>query len=536
MMFTPPRFVVVDDNPDHLTAILDVFQALGTPCLGVVYDPERELESRHFQGVRALFLDLHLTDLAATTDERRHFAIIAGILEQNISPTGGPFILVVWSEHDDLIGELTDYLDESLDRLKPYVRPLAIVSLPKSRFINLDTGESNAGQAGVLHDAVEKAVSSKPQLAALVAWETDVQAAASATLSALVDLVPENLRNSTSFAENLGQLLTRLAREFVGQFHVAADPRAAITSALAPILADRIVNEKASDTSSRLWKKALTSSGWGTSKATEEKATPTCPVTGRPLKGRSTFSGHGTDAKAKSILNRLLGGEMNLAELIGLVHDVSAFQYALNSARRVGVTKVNRPSRFFPDDRRDSNETSGRINRMLHMAIPPSETIRSTDWGAVVEFPDVWCNDDEMRRRFGVTRGQLFGSEFKIGKNDRGLCRLRLVRIGAACDHAQNRSGPLTYLLGLEIPRDVQRKADNTGKVRVPASEWSSPTLLLEPGFGPFFLAVNARYSMSVARGDAEAWQSVYRFREQLLMHLISHATSYLARPGIVRF
>ena len=53
---------------------------------------------------------------------------------------------------------------------------------------------------------------------------------------------------------------------------------------------------------------------------------------------------------------------------------------------------------------------------------------------------------------------------------------------------------------------------------------------------GPFFLAVNARYSMSVARGDAEAWQSVYRFREQLLMHLISHATSYLARPGIVRF
>ena len=117
---------------------------------------------------------------------------------------------MVWSEHDDLIGELTDYLDESLDRLKPYVRPLAIVSLPKSRFINLDTGESNAGQAGVLHDAVEKAVSSKPQLAALVAWETDVQAAASATLSALVDLVPENLRNSTSFAENLGQLLTPL--------------------------------------------------------------------------------------------------------------------------------------------------------------------------------------------------------------------------------------------------------------------------------------------------------------------------------------
>ena len=62
MMFTPPRFVVVDDKPDHLTAILDVFQALGTPCQGIVYDPEHGLESRHFKGVRALFMDLHLTE------------------------------------------------------------------------------------------------------------------------------------------------------------------------------------------------------------------------------------------------------------------------------------------------------------------------------------------------------------------------------------------------------------------------------------------------------------------------------------------
>ena len=51
MMFTPPRFVVVDDKPEHLTAILNVFQSLGTPCLGVVYDPEYGLEDRSFEGV-----------------------------------------------------------------------------------------------------------------------------------------------------------------------------------------------------------------------------------------------------------------------------------------------------------------------------------------------------------------------------------------------------------------------------------------------------------------------------------------------------
>ena len=142
-MFTPPRFVVVDDSPEHLTAILNAFQTLGTPCLGVEYDPEHELERRHFKGVRALFVDLHLTDLAATTDERRHFAVIAGILQDNISPTGGPFILVVWTEHDDSVARLTRYLDESLDLELPHARPLAIVALPKTPFINLNTGEPN---------------------------------------------------------------------------------------------------------------------------------------------------------------------------------------------------------------------------------------------------------------------------------------------------------------------------------------------------------------------------------------------------------
>lgn len=448
MIFIPPRFVVVDDKPEHLTAILGVFQKLGTPCLGIAYDAERELEARSFAGVRALFLDLHLIDLAATTDESRHFAVIAGILEENISPGGGPFVLVVWTEHEDSVEQLTEYLDESLDPDKPHARPLAIVNLPKSRFINADTGEPLEGKAGELRDAVEAAVSKKPQLAALVAWEADVQAAAGATLSALMELVPEEHRSTASFAHGLDEVLSRLAREAVGQPHVAVDPRAAITSALAPILADRIVNQQVPPGALETWRAAVT---W-------EGREPLDPI------------------------------------------------------------------------------RAGMVNRMLHLAIPPSETIRPVDWGAVVEFPEGWWNDDGLRSRFGVTLGQLLGQEFKIGRADRERCRPRLVRVGAACDHAHDRSGPLPYLLGLEIPSGVERQPDNTGTVRLPASEWSSPTLSVEPNEDPFVLVVNSRYSLSVTRAEAEGWRRAYRLREQLLMHLISHASSYQARPGIVQF
>ena len=442
-MFTPPRFVVVDDKPAHLTAVLDVFQKIGTPCLGIAYDPERDLDRRNFEAVRGLFLDLHLTDLAATTDKRRHFAIIAGLLEDNISPAGGPFILVVWTEHEAEVEGLRVWLDEAgaIDPEKPHARPLAIVGLPKGRFINVNTGEPLAGKADALRDAVQAAVSEKPQLAALLSWEADVQAAAGATLATLMELVPDEKRNSASFAEGLDQILSRLAREAVGEPHVADDPRAAITSALAPILADRIVHQRASEASSEVWRNALTWDGQG----------------------------------------------------------------------------------------RPDSAASGKVNRMLHVAVRPSEAIRPIDWGAVVEFPDVWWGDDELPNRFGVAPDKLLGDEYKLKPEDWERCRPRLVRIGAACDYAQNRAGPLTYLFGLEIPVTVKRSGKS------PASEWSSPTLIVEPDDGPFFLAVNARYPLNVVPADAKAWQPVYRLREQLLMHLISHAGSYLARPGIVQ-
>lgn len=442
MIFTPPRFVVVDDNAQHLDAILNVFQELGSPCLGVTYEPDRGLDKMNFEGVRALFLDLHLIDHTPTTDDNQHFALIATLLEDNISLTGGPFVLVVWTAYEQSIPQLKAYLDESIDPEKSFARPLAVVGLPKDRFIALDTGKPHADTADALRSAVAATVERIPQLAALLSWESDVQAAAGETLATLMELVPEENRRSAKFADGLGDVLTRLARAALGKPHAAADPRAALTSALAPILADRIVNQRESEAASEAWGGAITGNG----------DTPLDPT------------------------------------------------------------------------------SSGKVNRMLHVAVPPAETIKPADWGAVVALPEALWADEEMANRFGVTRCELLKDEYKLEKEEGGQCRPRLVRIGAACDYAQNRPGPLTYLLGLEIPKDLyERKKKNW-----PMSVWSSPTLAMESHEGPFVLAFNARYAVNVVQATAGAWQPVYRLREQLLMHLIAHAGGYLTRPGIV--
>ena len=76
-----------------------------------------------------------------------------------------------------------------------------------------------------------------------------------------------------------------------------------------------------------------------------------CPVTGRSTQG---IFAPGADATAKSLLNRLLSGEMNEGELSdGRVAqdypelDVAAFMRALARARDLGVAHVQKPTEYF---------------------------------------------------------------------------------------------------------------------------------------------------------------------------------------------
>lgn len=442
MIFSAPRFVVVDDKERHLIAIIKTLQLLGAPCLGVKYDRTKELNPDNFRGVRCLFMDLHLIDDVASTDHKRHFANIAAILEDNISASGGPFVLVIWSELQNLDGELRDYLDERIDAAKPHARPLAVLGLAKENFINLDDGA--LAKPEELRKAVLDAVVGNPQIAALLGWESDVLAAAGDTLAELLKLIPAAERVSKSYPSALDTILSRLAREAVGRPNVEINHRNAITTAMGPILADRVINQEVTPEAAALWKRAVT--------------------------------------------------------------------------------------RYDDDSLKEaSREEAGSINRMLHLAIPGSEVIRPTDWGAVVDLEeDIWDSDDQLRQLFDGSRTELLEDEFKIKTADHAKCRPCLVRVGAACDYAQKRRGPLTYLLGLELPLDLKRS-------RAPGAEWISPVLMMNGEGAPFRLHVNVRFSLARPAAGCERWKVRYRLREQLLMLLLSHSCGYTARPGIVQ-
>lgn len=448
MIFSAPRFVVVDDKEAHLRAIVDAFQLLGSPCIGIQFKPEQELSQEHFRSVRALFLDLHLLDGVAKTDNKTHYGQIAGILEDNISPNGGPFVLVIWTEHPQHAEELAEYLDASLNEDKPYARPLAVLALAKDQFINVADGVVK--NPNLIRDAVREALMSIPQLAALLSWESDVLAAAGDTLASLLSLVPADRRSNTDFPGAVDEILSRLACETLGAPHVEGNHRFAITTALAPILTDRIINQGTTGASTELWSNAITRHG----------------------------------------------------------------------------------DKRLPDA---SPEEAGRINRMLHLATPGPENIKANDWGAVVTWPYEW-NDDALSSRMGLKTGEMLGGQFTVNKADRAKCAPVLVRIGAACDYAQDRMGPIKYLFGVEIPLGVTWLTDKAGNdIKMTDAIWRSPVFVKANGEEPFRLYVHVRFPLTVLPDACGGWEVRYRIREQLLMHLVSADSNYGARPGIVQ-
>lgn len=448
MMFSAPRFVVVDDKREHLDAVLDAFQSLGSPCIGLHFDAEKELVKDHFRGVRCLFLDLHLAGGQLGTDHKGDYARIQTILEDNISERGGPFVLIMWTAHPHLKNELVAYLEKNLDENKPHAKPLVVLALAKEDFI--DPAAGTAKNPDELRDAIRKAVEQNPQLAAVLGWETDVLSAAAETLASLISLILPEQRTSADFSGALDVMLSRLAREAVGRSNVDADPRAAIGSALAPILVDRIMNQEVPTATKEVWKKAVTRH------ADKELA----------------------DASPKE---------------------------------------------------------AGLVNRMLHVALPPFEAIRPTDWGAVVAWPYGWT-DDDLSKRMGLKIGEMLGGQFLAEKASRARCKVRLVRIGAACDYAQSRPGPITYLLGVEIPEDAERKKDSNGQlIKLSDAIWLSPVFVTPEMNEPMRLYVHARFPHVVLSKETDGWTASYRLREQLLMNLIAHESNYGSRPGIIQ-
>lgn len=434
-MFTPARYIVVDDVKAELAPLVEALHSLGTPCIGIHYEPPAPLpEARLFAGVRVLFSDLQL--LKGQAADVTHFDTIASLLDHAIPADHGPYVVVLWTSHEAKRAALSDRL---MALLAPSKRPLAVLAIDKNLY---RTGEAFT-QVAELQDAVRASMANTPQLDALLAWERDVLAAANTTLAVLGNLVPDNARTLTAYPGALDGVLSHLAVAAAGARPARANPRAAVNAALAPLLADRILNQTTDAAAGDLWRNAVT------------------------------------------------------------------------FANGPGLTDGQR----------------ARMNRLLHLAVPPAETVDRSEWGAVIPFPRRLLTEKSMRKRFGLSAAEIWEQEFRIKAKDHAQLKPVLIRGGAACDQAQSANGPSDYLLGVLRPAGIR-----TASTPPAACRECGELLQIADAGPPFKLAVHARLKLCLMPDEVAGWpEPLFRLREQLLMTILFHAAAHVMRPGTLR-
>lgn len=91
------------------------------------------------------------------------------------------------------------------------------------------------------------------------------------------------------------------------------------------------------------------------------------------------------------------------------------------------------------------------------ISVGDTETLTPVEWGAVVKLLVVLWSKAGFKSRRRFSKGQVLAGQFKISPDARDVVIPVLSCVGAACDHAQNRQGPIPYLLCFLVPLTAAR-------------------------------------------------------------------------------
>lgn len=192
-----------------------------------------------------------------------------------------------------------------------------------------------------------------------------------------------------------------------------------------------------------------------------------------------------------------------------------------------------------------SIQAQAAVNSAIHLSFAKSTgsaPILPTELGAVVNFP--FENKEEaLTEAFGISEAEIRDDLLKMNLEEWQDCTLKLVQIGASCDNAQPKPGPLLYLLAVEWVFSAEDGTKTDGKPSLCAKkrkransdgEWLSPILRFDSSKNPGRISVLKNISLSVPKAKAKDWSTAYRLRDELISELTQEYARHISRPGIV--
>jgi len=212
------RVVVIDDKSNEGFPLIKV---LSKDKISVTYFTGRkeELPEQPFLDVRLVFLDIVLEG-AEGTDDKTKLSIATGVIKGIVHKDNGPFILVAWTKHKELIEEMEKRLK------KEKYRPIA-VDLQKYEFKDNKTGKYNYNLKKIKKKLKEK-LENLSVFKIFILWENMVYGSASSVVNEFSGLV----RFNDSWNDELKNILYKLAEAQAGKTLDTSLPQKIVENAL----------------------------------------------------------------------------------------------------------------------------------------------------------------------------------------------------------------------------------------------------------------------------------------------------------------
>ena len=252
MRLPAPRVIAIDDEPNHLEGLAQALNQYGAACLPVLF--VGEAATARCPHARVIFIDLHLSG-GPPGDHAQDFAVIGGLIEDTIVPSG-PYFIVLWTRYPEQATALHNFLRE---RLQNVAKPFAVQALDKNDHLD-PQGVVRSPEA--LVESIGQIIAGQPEIGAILNWEERVLDATAVTVSSIVNMA-ESAADDADYGEDVGRLLGNLAACSVGSDHVEEDRFRAVNEALLPILADRVAAMRSRETDYELWQAAFGEVGDG---------------------------------------------------------------------------------------------------------------------------------------------------------------------------------------------------------------------------------------------------------------------------------
>jgi hypothetical protein len=435
-LMSPVRVVVVDDRQDHLFAIANALSRSGIPCVWHLYDKESSRlvpppPDGGYSDIRLVITDLNIRDASTANPDAKTLAgtLLSDVLQPVLPNVQTPYGLVLWSSVQDVIDDVRATIFERIDSERILAadrrpKPLCIQLMSKGEFVSeLKTGAGTTDHVVLIKDAakggveIEKqleAALADPQLRLVCAWEARVSKASTATINQIYAAAANHAESNAgkSPTEALQDILAKISNEAAGFDSAREEPVRALDDGLIDLLVDDLRSKNDQD-----YLKLIESS-----------------------------------------LKLKLGTRITLGQNVR-----QQLNTTLHAETKVGDWGAH-ISRGI---------VLGAENQELIAKRLGYDAVMDAIWG---EFLFTVDNFKFVASRAKGKHDEIFQKE----NRDRALaadadlpnqCRLRLLEIGADCDHANRKTRTVRLLCALELPDALTYFAKSPWDGRSPKSD-----------------------------------------------------------------